>query len=258
MKALTLCFCIHGVFATCRVLLAIFTLAWSMPAFTSEPTCVVVNGPTSDPILTQANFEWTQRLIQHLDTRDVHCRAFNIEHWARANKMFREGSADVLFPEIVGDPEQPGVTGIPIALTHGFVIFTRHDTGPLNRIESLAGLKVGTIRGRYYPEELQSHPDIQIVPANSLEQNMRKLAMGRIDATIEYLSDGVTLLNRLGLRSMAHHGDEIGAQELAYRFHQSTRGDWLRHHFDIAAQELIDNGTYHQFFTGTSQRMIID
>lgn len=87
---------------------------------------------------------------------------------------------------------------------------------------------------------------------------MRKLALGRIDATIEYLSDGVTLLNRLGLRSMAHHGDEIGAQELAYRFHQSARGDWLRHHFDIAAQELIDNGTYHRLFTGTSQRMITD
>ncbi len=258
MKTHMSCFRIQTVFNACRVFLILLTLAWSMPALTSEPPCVVVNGPTGGPALTQANFEWTQRLIQHLELRDVYCKVLNIDHWARANKMFREGSVDVLFPEIVGDPEQPGITGRPIALTHGFVIFTRHETGPLDNIENLAGLSVGTIRGRYYPEEFQAHPGIQIEPGNSLEQNMHRLALGRIDATIEYQSDGVRLLNRLGLRAMIHHGDEFGVQELAYRFHQSERGIWLRHHFDGAAQELIDNGTYQQLFTGTTQRLITD
>lgn len=258
MKAPMLCFCIQAIFNACRVLFALFTLAWSPPALTSEPSCLVVNGPTEDPILTQANFEWTQRVIQRLELRDIYCKALEIDHWARANKMFRDGNADVLFPEIVGDPDQPGITGMPIALTHGFVIFTRHETGPLDSIDDLTGRKVGTIRGRYYPEELHTQPGIQIETGNSLEQNIHKLALGRIDATIEYESDGVKLLNRLGLRALIRHGEEFGVQELAYRFHQSERGFWLRRHFDAAAQELIDNGTYHQLFTGTTQRLITD
>ncbi|AZT84607.1 hypothetical protein EHN06_14225 [Marinobacter sp. NP-4(2019)] len=258
MKAPMLCLCIQAFANACRICLACSLLAWPTPLFSNEPPCLVVNGPTGDPALTQANFDWTKRLIQNLESRNIHCKVLNIDHWARANKMFRDGTADVLFPEIVGDPEQPGVTGRPIALTHGFVIFTRHKTGPLNHIDELAGLNVGTIRGRYYPEELRNISGIQIEPGNSLEQNMHKLALGRIDATIEYQSDGVKLLNRLGLRAMIHHGAEFGVQELAYRFHQSDQGMRLRHHFDEAAQELIDNGTYHQLFTGTTQRMVTD
>lgn len=258
MKAPMVCLCIQAFANACRVCLACSLLAWPTPLLSNEPPCVVVNGPTGDPPLTLANFEWTQRLVQHLESRGIDCKALNIDLWARANKMFRDGTADVLFPEIVGDPEQPGVTGMSIALTHGFVIFTRHEIGPLNNIDDLAGLNVGTIRGRYYPEELQKIPGIQIEPGNSLEQNMHKLALGRIDATIEYESDGVKLLDRLGLRALIRHGAEFGVQELAYRFHQSERGFWLRRHFDAAAQELIDNGTYHQLFTGTTQRLITD
>jgi len=258
MKVLSLSLYTPAIYHICRIFLALSALAWSIPAPATEPPCLVVNGPTSDQTLTNAKAEWTQHVIERLKLRDVDCEAVNIEHWARANKMFRDGTADVLFPEIVGDPEQPGITGMPIARTYGFVIFTRYDTGPLNTIESLEGLRVGTIRGRFYPSEFLNHPGIQIQRTNSLEQNMHMLALERIDATIEYQSDGVALLSRLGLRAMIHHGDEFGVNELAYRFHLSDRGIWLRHHFDAAVQELIEDGTYQQTFAGTSQRLITD
>ncbi|MGM0766951.1 MAG: substrate-binding periplasmic protein [Pseudomonadota bacterium] len=240
------------------LLLTLSLLASSTPALSDEPPCVVVNGPTGDPALTQANLTWTRQLLQRLEARHVPCSVLNIDHWARANKMFRDGSADVLFPEIVGDPDQPGVTGRPIALTHGFVIFTRHETGPLHSIDNLRGLKVGTIRGRYYPQELQDQAGINIERGNSLEQNMHKLARGRIEATVEYQADGVALLDRMGLRSTIHHGEEFGVRELAYRFHQTARGTQLRDHFDTVVAGLIDDGTYQRMFEGTSQRLITE
>lgn len=242
----------------CSLLLTLALLTCSTPARSAEPPCVVVNGPTGDPALTEANLQWTRQLLLRLEARRVPCTVLNIDHWARANKMFQDGSADVLFPEIVGDPDQSGVTGRPIALTHGFVIFTRHETGPLHSLDKLRGLKVGTIRGRYYPQELQDQAGIHIERGNSLEQNMHKLARGRIEATVEYQADGVVLLDRLGLRSMIHHGGEFGVRELAYRFHQTAGGTQLRDHFDAVVAELIDDGTYQRMFEGTSQRLIIE
>lgn len=235
-----------------------FLLLCVLPALASTDTlpCRVVVGPTSDPELTVANRVWTERLIRHLESQGTHCKMIFVDAWARANLMFAEQQIDVLFPEIIGDASQPGITGRPVALTYGFVVYSRLDTRAFDHPTELRGRRVGLIRGRYYPTSLTDDPHIRIETANSLEQNFNKLLYGRIDATVEYLSDGLRQLEAMNLLNRVQHGQEFGVEQLAYRFQATPQGEQLRARFDQAIRALMDNGTYTATFQGSSQRLI--
>lgn len=222
--------------------------------YTSE--CDVIVGPTSDPELTEANLEWTRRVIGRLESMDVACELHFVEAWARANKMFADGIAEVLFPEIVGDWSQPGMTGMPVAMTHGFVVLTRSESALLNSLEMLKGKRIGIVRGRFYPRVLKHTPGIELEEVGSFEQNVDKLLYERIDATIEYQQDAQKLLESEGLTTRIHFGEEFGAAPLAYRFQLSKQGVHLMEQFNIAISELIAEGTYHRLFKDTSQRRL--
>ncbi|MDX1756074.1 MAG: transporter substrate-binding domain-containing protein [Marinobacter sp.] len=229
------------------------------PALAEDPQsapCRVMVGPTSDDDLTAANLEWTRHLTRYLDERGTKCDVLFVDAWARANLMFREQQIDVLFPEIVGDPTQPGFTGQPVALTYGFVIFSRIDTQVFDRPSELRGRQVGLIRGRFYPDELVDTPYVDFQEANSLEQNFKKLIYGRIDATVEYRSDGLRQLEAMGLMNRVHHGEEFGVEQLAYRFQATPEGERLQARFDQAIDALMEDGTYAATFGGTSQRLL--
>lgn len=232
------------------------SLLVSMPGLAQPPSCTVIVGPTPDPELTEANLQWTLHVVRQIRQTGEQCQVHLIDAWARANKMFADGDADVLFPEIVGDPTQPGITGRPVALTYGFTVFTLTEHPQINTLNELAGQTVGLIRGRYYPDALLSHPDITISYVNSLEQNFRLLDHKRIDATIEYLSDGLNLLEQMDMANPVHHGAEFDVKQLAYRFQDTSAGQELRRRFDRAIQVLKANGTYTSTFTGTTQRLI--
>lgn len=222
--------------------------------------CQVVVGPTSDTELTEANLSWTRQVADQVtrlvadDTME--CKVLFVDAWARANKMFSDGSADVLFPEIVDDPTQPGITGLAVALTHGFVVFNHFHEPKIDNIHELVGRSVGLIRGRFYPVALTSTNMIDFQYANSLSQNFNKLVYNRIDATVEYRLDGLRQLDQMGLTNKIQHGAEFGVEQLAYRFQDTAEGRQLRLLFDTAIQELRANGTYTATFNGTSQRQI--
>lgn len=217
----------------------------SIPPVLGQPgTCRVVVGPTPNPTLTDANMQLALTIVRDLTKFGEKCEVHLIDAWARANKMFADGTADVLFPEIVGDPSQPGITGIPVATTFGFVVYTRTTEPVIDSIAELSGKNVGLIRGRYYPEELLSHPYITAVYTNSLEQNFNMLTYQRIDATIEYVSEGERQLFQMGLAGELHHGAQFEVNELAFRFQATESGQTLRQLFDDAILNLKADGTY--------------
>ncbi|MDC0661573.1 substrate-binding periplasmic protein [Marinobacter sp. SS21] len=235
-----------------------FLLLIVLPSLAPADTlpCRVVVGPTSDPELTVANRAWTKQLVRHLESRGTRCEMIFVDAWARANMMFAERRIDVLFPEIVGDASQPGITGRPVALTYGFVVYSRLDTRAFDHPAELRGRRVGIIRGRYYPASLLDDPHIRIESANSLEQNFNKLLHGRIDATVEYQSDGLQQLAAMNLLNRVQYGQEFGVGQLAYRFQATPEGEQLKTRFDQAIRTLMDNGTYTATFRGTSQRLV--
>jgi len=82
---------------------------------------------------------------------DIHIEY--VRTWKRANAMFRNGGADILFPEISGDETQKGMTGTVLFRLPGFVIFTHKKQQKLNYFKELEGKNVAIILGRYYPPE---------------------------------------------------------------------------------------------------------
>lgn len=240
--------------ATAVIVVLLSSLA--QPAYSQPPTCKVVVGPTPEPELTDANVQFALAIVRDLARFGEKCDVHLIDAWARANKMFADGTADVLFPEIVGDPSQPGITGLPVAMTFGFVVYTRTTDPVIDDISGLSGRTVALIRGRYYPEELVNHPQITAIYANSLEQSFNLLDYERIDATVEYISDGERQRHRMGLADRLHHGEEFEVNQLAFRFQATESGQTLRQRFDTAILNLKADGTYHTIFEGTPLQLI--
>lgn len=218
--------------------------------------CRIVVGPTPDTLLTKAHQDLTQEVARRLQLRNISCRVEFVDAWERANKMFQNREADVLFAEIVGDTEQGGLTGIPTGRTEGFVIFTKKGDPSYNRLEDLQGKVVGIIRGRFYPPTLTENKAITIERVNSLEQNFRKVLSGRIDATIEYWGDGVQVLEKMEAMDAMQYGEEFEQSYLAYRFHNSPSGIQLMEALNIVIAEIITDGTYEQIFALVPRRML--
>lgn len=242
-----------------RGLVCALVVGGAAVAVQAEPLisdCDIAIGPTSEPELTQAYREWTRRVIERLETMGVSCELQFIRSWARANRVFAEGEAEVLFPDIVEDHSQPGMTGMPVAMTEGFVVITHEGSDKVNGLEGLAGKKVGIIRGRYYPAKLENLAGVRLERVESFTQNLDKLAYERIDATLEYEHDTVRLLERKELGDQLQHGKPFGATHLAYRFHRTKEGARLMARFNIAISELIIDGTYQGLFEGLTQQRL--
>ncbi|XOZ33653.1 substrate-binding periplasmic protein [Halomonadaceae bacterium KBTZ08] len=242
-----------------RGLLCALAVGGAAFAVQAEPLvndCDIAVGPTSEPELTEAYQEWTRRIIERLETMGVSCELTFIRSWARANKLFAEKEVEVLFPDIVEDQSQPGMTGMPVAMTEGFVVITRGESKKVNSLEGLAGKKVGIIRGRYYPAKLENLAGVTLERVESLTQNLDKLAYERIDATLEYEHDTVRLLERKELMDELQYGKPFGATHMAYRFHRTKEGARLMARFNIAISELIIDGTYEDLFDGLTQQRL--
>jgi ABC-type amino acid transport substrate-binding protein len=236
--------------------MALFSVSGMAPAESAQSPCTVLVGPTSDETLTRANLAWTRQLIKKVNAAGLACDLQFVQAWARANSLFAQGRADVLFPEIIGDPNQPGITGRPLAETEGFVVVTPADAPVIHEPTALVGRRVGIIRGRFYAPALMTQEGIQLEEAGSLEQNITKLLHGRLDATVEYQGDILKLLQDETLANRIHYGQPFGASSLAYRFADTEKGRALRQQFDQAITELMADGSYKQIFQATNLKLL--
>ncbi len=218
--------------------------------------CHIVVGPTSEAALNSANLEWANLLVVQLRKAMLDCRVEAFNAWPRAQQVFNSRENATLYPEIEHEQIDGTVTGMPVVSTGGFVIVTRAGKAKFHRIEHLAGFTVGTIRGRFYPEALMKTPGIEIDAAGSLEQNINKLLSGRIDATIEYLSDIDAWMAQPQFSDALQFGDEIGDTNLAFRFQNTASGQSLLKHFNSAITELINNGSYQEVYAKTRLKML--
>ena len=145
---------------------------------------------------------------------------------------------------------------MPVAATGGFVIVSRVGDTKYERIEDLTGLTVGTIRGRFYPDALALTPNIKQEVAGTLKQNISKLLSGRIDVTLEYLTDIQALMTDLEYKEALQVGKEFGNSNLAFRFKDTEQGERLRIQFNHAIIELINDGSYTRIFSKTGLKTL--
>jgi len=113
--------------------------------------------------------------------------------WKRSVKMVRDGAFDCVVGAYKSDapdfvfPEEPwGIIGSSFYVKKG-------NSWKYTNLESLAELRLGTIGGYAYSDELDAYIEtnkanskVNVLNANNaLEQNIKKLSLGRIDVTIE-------------------------------------------------------------------------
>ncbi|MCG7495476.1 transporter substrate-binding domain-containing protein [Vibrio sp. Of7-15] len=226
----------------------------SYSCFSQSNTLKVIIGPVAnltglDPISasSQPGTIFTKEIVKRLRHQGYSIDYEFIDAWKRANNLFNNGHVHVLFPEVIGDRTQQGITGMPITRIPGYAIYTLTTQPKLHSFTSLEGKEVGLLFGRYYPEELKNNQKIIFNEVNKLEQNFKKLQQGRIDAVIEVISEGNRSLKKLGLTEV-HHGNELHAAYTAYRFHPSQQSLELMEAFNTVVADMIIDGTYTEIF----------
>ncbi len=108
-------------------------------------------------------------------------------------------------------------------LNFPLVIFTRADAGRVTGLADLRRLRVGVVRDYMAHEVLaRDHPNLTLVPADSVAEALQALALGQTDAYVGELASASYALRRLGLTNL-----RIAAHTpYAYSLAVGVRDDW--------------------------------
>ncbi|MBU2713420.1 substrate-binding periplasmic protein [Zooshikella harenae] len=181
----------------------------------------------------------TQEIISRLE-KDGYKFQLRIVPWARANKLFNSGKVDVLFPELILDDSQKGMTGMPVDMASQ-VVFNLKGRNKINSIEELYNKKIVFVRGIMKISELL-HPSIDLIEVNAPDQAFKMLRKKRADAYVNWL----TLDNYN--RESFQYGKAIVSRFDAYRFQISNEGAKLMELFNFSFGMMIKDGTYNKIF----------
>lgn len=186
-----------------------------------------------------------------------------INSWSRANYMFRQAHIDVLFPEIVGDTTQPGITGTLVGKGNGFSFYVNVNANKKIRTwKDLEGAVVATLRGRFYPPELLNNSKIIFQEINTPEQAFKMLEAERVDLVAENPFIAQALIKELDLKKEIEaielidsnqHNKVFANHYIAYRFHADTQGIKLLESFNIEIGEMLASGVYQDIFADVPQ-----
>lgn len=113
-----------------------------------------------------------------------------------------EGTVDMAFP-LVGTPErmQKYIMVGPLHMGTTTVALRTSDTTDPASIAALAGRRVGVVEGWIYTPEFDAATNIEKVSCSSLTLAVRRLAAGRVDATI---GDRVALAHLIKTEGLSH------------------------------------------------------
>ncbi|MGE5503807.1 MAG: ATP-binding protein [Actinomycetota bacterium] len=143
--------------------------------------------------------------------------------WAQVVDRVKAHEIDLL-PAVVRSKEREAYLNFTKPyITFPVVIATNRDNGIVSDLESLAGRRVGVVKG-YITNELlaKDYPAINLVPFDSLEAGLTELDGQRVDAVVDNLAAIIYESRRLRLAHI-----KIG-EATPYRFElcMATRKDW--------------------------------
>ncbi len=185
---------------------------------------------------------------------------FNISLYPakRAVTQFNKGKADVVFSMILGDSSKDltmtqsnmTIDSAPIAGS-GYAIFTLKNNPKISSMKELEGKSIGALNGVTLPKSLINDFAESIDYVQSMEQNFKKLRLGRIDAIVTIKAAGTTELERFGITDI-HYGDEFQYVFACYSAHLNEKGSKLIEYINHAIGEIIKDGTYRKLVGGYS------
>ena len=83
-------------------------------------------------------------------------------------------------------------------------IFVKEGRQPINKLSALKGKNIGARTGMPYGNILKN-TQFNIDYVDTIEQNIKKLALGRIDAFIAYVPDAYNVFNKLNMKPLPHN-----------------------------------------------------
>lgn len=125
----------------------------------------------------------------------------------RANEEFRAGNLDVLFPAVdaLFEKGKPALRTKEIIYVKRDFVFTLKGSTVLKTMADLEGKTVGITQGYPYVKTLTGNKKIKIETAASDEENLKKLAAGKIAAYVVEEKTGLIAVKKAGMENAVQY-----------------------------------------------------
>lgn len=170
----------------------------------------------------------------------------------RALSLFRNGRVDALLPHSSAGQPVSAHKSIPILTKRDFA-FVRKGTEIPRTIKDLEGLRVGLTRQYAYPESLTSNDriDFSREPSSDLE-NIRMLALGRVDSAILEERSGLEALQQTGLDTIVYDKNYPINELLVWMlFNKTACGRSQMESMNAEFRHMLSNGEWGAILRGT-------
>lgn len=176
-----------------------------------------------------------------------------VEPPARTVQTFGQNHVDGFFPALdVSMPKADFARSNSIYVKRDFSFYQKGKNLPT--IKDLEGKTIGLTRGYPYVKELTDNGKIRFEFANDDVSNMRKLALGRIDAFVVEEKSGLKALDQSGEKNIEYNKDtQLSEQDVYYAFQKTAEGDDLAKKFSKALEDMKKDGTFGKIMAKASQ-----
>ncbi len=192
-------------------------------------------------------------VLKHLSEQGINVST-QFMPWKRADKMFNENRVDIEFPALLGDKSlKNAIFSAPVSKV-GMVIFTQTNQPKIDSLDQLKG-KIGIVRGFTYPDELNRNRNIDLQEGNSIEDVLKMLSYGRLDAIIHWGAASMAALDNLNLNNI-HSGDEFTLSFGCFAARLSSEGANVITAINQVLGEMIVKGEYQKIMSGSYRSLI--
>jgi len=166
----------------------------------------------------------------------------------RTIQNFQEDVVDCIFPGLDVTMPKAYSRSSSVYIKRDFAFYKKGNA--LTSLSELEGKTVGITRGYPYVMELTENKKIKLDFANDDVSNMKKLAMGRIDAFVVEEKSGLKALQDSGVSGIDYNKDKaLSEQEVFFAFQKTADGASLAAKFSKAIDEIKEDGTMGKIFS---------
>lgn len=185
-------------------------------------------------------------------------------NWSSIYSKVQDGSIDILSGAVNTEERQNDLSFTKPYLSIPVVIGTKIKSPFISQIEDLNGKKVGQCEGYAIKGMIQKdHPKIEFVDYNNIEEVMKALSRGDIDATLMNTTSFTYQKNRLGLESKVHINNVTNYNvdlSVGLQHKYSELIPIFNHIFDHISPEekdlMVDKWTNQQIHKFTDWKMV--
>lgn len=188
-------------------------------------------------------------IVTKIMTKLDHTINIEILPWARALNMMREGKADAIFTAYKNDEREKFLIYSNFILVPQVVCFYKKQGSSITYdgdLSKLSDIQIGIISNISYGIKFDEFRDkLQLQRVAKMEQNFKKLQLGRIDLVISNLYVAEAELDKIGLQDeFVRLPQEVQKVPSYIAFSKKRNLKKLRDQFDLELEKFKSSGEY--------------